>query len=89
MTLGHTVPRNELADAMRRAGVAIVGSDVLIHNPRLVSTALFMLLRRTLGRHADRPIRFVLGAFAALGRLPTREFTACLVAVCGHKPVGR
>jgi len=89
MTLGHTVPRHELADAMRRAGVEIVGSDVLIHNPRLVSTALFMLLRRTLGRHADKPIRFLLGAFAALGRLPTREYTACFVAVCGRKTAWR
>jgi SAM-dependent methyltransferase len=88
MTLGHTVPRNELADAMRRAGVEIVASGVLIHNPRLVSTALFILLRRTLGRHADGPIRVLLSAFAALGRLPTREFTACFVAVCGRKPAG-
>lgn len=86
ITLGHTVSRSALADAMRRAGVEIVGSDVLIHNPRLLSTALFMALRRTLGRHADGPIRFLLRAFAALGRLPTREFTACFVAVCGRKP---
>jgi SAM-dependent methyltransferase len=86
MTLGHTLTRSELADAMRRAGVDIVGSDVLIHNPRLLSTALFMILRRTLGQRADGPIRFLLGAFASLGRLPTREYTACFVAVCGRKP---
>src|SRR4030095_13149147 len=89
MTLGHTVPRHELADAMRRAGVEIVGSDVLIHNPRLVSTALFMLLRRTLGRHADKPIRFLLGAFAGRCRPTTREYTACFVAVCGRKTAWR
>jgi len=86
MTLGHTVPRRELEEAMRRAGVEIVGSEVLIHNPRLVSTALFMIVRRMLGRRADGPIRFLLGAFAVLGRLPTREWTACFVAVCGRKP---
>jgi SAM-dependent methyltransferase len=89
ITLGHTVPRSALADAMRRAGVEIVGSGVLIHNPRLVSTALFMALRRTLGRRADGPIRFLLASFATLGRLPTREYTACFVAVCGRKPAGR
>jgi hypothetical protein len=60
----------------------------LIHNPRLVSTALFMALRRTLGRRADGPIRFLLGSFERLGRLPTREYTACFVAVCGRKPAG-
>ena len=87
--LGHTVPRSALAEAMRRAGVEIVGSDVLIHNPRLLSTALFLALRRTLGRRADGPIRFLLAAFATLGRLPTREYTACFVAVCGRKPAGR
>jgi hypothetical protein len=48
-----------------------------------------LLLHRTLGRHADRPIRLLQGAFAVLGRLPTREFTACFVAVCGRKPAGR
>jgi SAM-dependent methyltransferase len=89
ITLGHTVRRSELAEAMRRAGVEIVASNVLIHNPRLLSTALFMILRRTLGRRADTPIRFLLSAFAALGRLPTREYTACFVAVCGRKPGGR
>lgn len=89
ITLGHTVPRSALADAMRRAGVEIVGSGVLIHNPRLLSTALFMALRRTLGRRADGPIRFLLASFATLGRLPTREYTACFVAVCGRKPAGR
>ena len=88
ITLGYTVSRQRLADAMERAGAEIVGSDVLIHNPRLLSTALFIALRRTLGRRADAPIRFLLGAFAALGCLPTREYTASFVAVCGRKLSG-
>ena len=87
--LGHTLSRHELADRMRSAGLEIVGSRVLIHNPRLVSTAIFFLLRRALGRHADVPIRFLLAAFDRLGRLPTRERTACFVAVCGRKPTSR
>jgi SAM-dependent methyltransferase len=87
VTLGHTMTRQDLADAMHRAGVEIEGSEVLIHNPRLVSTVLFIALRRALRSHADGPIRFLLGAFDRLGRLPTREYTACFVAVCGRKPV--
>ena len=89
MTLGHTVSRQTLADVMRRAGVEVVASRVLIHNPRLVSTAMFLALRRALGRRADGPIRFLLGLFDRLGRLPTREYTACFVAVCGRKPPDR
>lgn len=85
MTLGHTVSRLELADLVRRAGVDVVASHILIHNPRLVSTALFIALRRALGRRADGPIRLLLGLFDRLGRLPTREYTACFVAVCGRK----
>ena len=77
--------RSDLVDAMRRAGVEVEGSDVLIHNPRLVSTMMFMALRRLLGSYADGPIRVLLGAFDGLGRLPTREYTACFVAVCGRK----
>jgi SAM-dependent methyltransferase len=89
ITLGHTVSRWQLADLMRGAGLEIVGSRVLIHNPRLVSTAIFIALRRALGGRADGPIRFLLAAFERLGRLPTRERTACFVAVCGRKPSSR
>lgn len=89
ITLGHTVSRRQLADLMRGAGLEIVGWRVLIHNPRLASTAMFILLRRALGRRADGPIRFLLAAFERLGRLPTRERTACFVAVCGRKPASR
>jgi SAM-dependent methyltransferase len=89
ITLGRTASKRQLLDVMRRAGLDIVGSDVLIHNPRLVSTILFLGLRRTLGQFADAPIRVLLGAFQSLGRFPTREWTACFVAVCGRKPAGR
>jgi SAM-dependent methyltransferase len=89
ITLGHTISRQRLAELMRGAGLEIVGSRLLIHNPRLVSTGIFLGLRRLLGRHADGPIRILLAAFDALGRLPTREFTACFVAVCGRKPERR
>ena len=89
ITLGLTVSRQQLADLMRGAGLEVVGSQVLIHNPRLVSTALFLALRRVLGRYADGPIALLLAAFDGLGRLPTRERTACFVAVCARKPESR
>jgi SAM-dependent methyltransferase len=87
VALGHTLSLNALVDLMRRNGVDIGGTEILIHNPRLLSTGLFLALRRTLGRRADAPIRLLLGAFSGLARLPTREYTACFVAVCARKPV--
>jgi len=39
-----------------------------------------------LGRHADGPMRFLLRMLACLAYAPTREYTACFVAVCGRKP---
>jgi len=86
LALGHTLSRDALADLLRRQGLEIAGSATLIHNPRLLSTALFLALRRTLGPRADAPIGILLRAFAWLGRLPTREYTACFVAVCARKP---
>jgi hypothetical protein len=52
----------------------------------MVSTLLFRALRLLLGRRADVPIRALLAAFAAIGRLPTRRFTACFVAARACKP---
>jgi hypothetical protein len=73
---------------LEQAGLEVLDSRMLIHNPRLISTILFLALRRLLGRRADGPIAFLLHAFAALERLPTREFTGCFSAVRARKPSG-
>ncbi|MEN6605387.1 MAG: class I SAM-dependent methyltransferase [Bryobacteraceae bacterium] len=85
--LGVTVSRSRLIRMLQQTGLEVLDSRMLIHNPRLVSTVLFLALRRLLGRRADRPIAFLLRAFAALDRLPTREFTGCFSAVRARKPV--
>jgi SAM-dependent methyltransferase len=87
--LGETLSRSELAAELEAAGLEIRSRDYLIHNPRLLSTALFLAVRRLLGRHADGPIRFLLACFNALGRLPTRALTACFSAVAAAKPPAR
>lgn len=84
--LGHTLAREELDDELARAGLEVVDRDWLIHNPRMVSTLMVLALRRLLGRRADAPIRALLAAFAPLGRLPTRRYTACFVAAIARKP---
>jgi len=85
--LGVTVSRSRLIRMLEQAGLEVLDSRMLIHNPRVVSTILFLALRRLLGRRADGPIAFLLRAFAALERLPTREFTGCFSAVRARKPV--
>jgi SAM-dependent methyltransferase len=86
--LGHTRTRAGLARSLREAGLEVRSTGVLIHNPRIVSTLLFLALRRLLGRSAEGPIRVLLGLFALMDRLPTRGITACFVAACAEKPGG-
>jgi len=86
--LGETLSQGQLAAEVEAAGLEIRSRDYLIHNPRLISTALFLAVRRLFGRHADGVIRLLLAAFALLGRLPTRGLTACFGSVAASKPAG-
>jgi hypothetical protein len=65
----------------------LISTDYLIHNPRLLSTLLFLGIRKMLGRFADMPVRALLACFAALDKLPTRSSTGCFVAAFAEKPV--
>lgn len=84
-SLGATLSLAELAEMLRERGFRIEQRGYLIHNPRLLSTALFLTLRRLLGRRADTPVAWLLRAFASLGNLPTRSFTGCFLAVSAVK----
>jgi SAM-dependent methyltransferase len=84
--LGCTVSRPQLNAWLTDLGMEVVDNDWLIHNPRLVSTGLFLALRKTLGRAADVPIRVLLRLFEFLRRLPSAPLTACFLAVCARKP---
>lgn len=79
--LGYTVTPRQLRDDLQAAGFQVQSSFYLVHNPRVLSTALFLTLRRILGPAADRPIRGLLAAFQSLNRLPTRPITACFHGV--------
>jgi SAM-dependent methyltransferase len=83
--LGPTWGRADLNRRLKQMGFEVTGNDWLIHNPRIVSTAFFLALRRLLGHRADRAIAWSLRAFATLGRLPTRSLTACFVAARARK----
>ena len=84
--LGYTASRPQLSAWLEDLGMEIVDDAWLIHNPRLVSTLLFLGLRKVLGEAADAPIRALLRLFALFGHLPTAPLTACFSAVCARKP---
>ena len=48
--LGKTLSRTQLEACLSRCDLVVLGGETVIHNPRLVSTLLFLLLRRLLGR---------------------------------------
>jgi SAM-dependent methyltransferase len=77
---------SDLSRWLEEYGMEVIARDWLIHNPRGLSTVLFLGLRRLLGSHADLPIRGLLSLFAAIGKLPSRRFTGCFLAVCARKP---
>jgi SAM-dependent methyltransferase len=84
--LGHTASLPRLRRMLSSSGLEIMGSEWLIHNPRFLSTLLFLSLRSVMGASAGRPIGWLLRAFALLGRSPVRPFSACFVAACARKP---
>lgn len=79
--LGYTPFPSELRKQLDAARLEVIGSESLIHNPRVISTLLFLAVRRVLGQRADPVIQGLLRCFAVLGRLPTRQFTGCFCAV--------
>jgi SAM-dependent methyltransferase len=83
--LGYTATAENVMRNLRRKGFEIFDHDWLIHNPRIVSTALFLLLRRLCGRRADEPIRWLLSLFAVPALFWTRRFTACFYAIYAGK----
>ncbi|MBK9165886.1 MAG: class I SAM-dependent methyltransferase [Bryobacterales bacterium] len=85
--IGYTPPIGQLRRDLEAEGLAIEAEDWLIHNPRGISTALFLMLARLLGARADRMIGGLLSAFSQLDRLPTRRLTACFQAVAARKPL--
>jgi SAM-dependent methyltransferase len=80
-TLGRTLGRRRLCATLDRLGFELLGHDYAIHNPRGVLTLLNLLLRKSLGRSSELPIRALVRLFALLDHLPTRALTSCFLAV--------
>jgi SAM-dependent methyltransferase len=85
--LGYTPLPSTLRRHLRQAGLEVEATGTLLHNPRLVSTLLFLALRLLWGPRADPAVSRLLRFFACLERLPTRRFSACFHAACACKPL--
>jgi SAM-dependent methyltransferase len=83
--LGYTPSAQRLRADLDQAGLEVMRDEWLIHNPRGFSTVLFLVLRRVLGRRADRIIQMLLDTFKRLGAWPTRSRTACFYAALARK----
>ncbi|MBN1566316.1 MAG: class I SAM-dependent methyltransferase [Acidobacteria bacterium] len=85
--LGYTVSASQLAKDLTAAGLCPQSVDWLLHNPRGISTLLFLGFRKLLRPHAaDKMIGGSLRLFELLNRLPTRKITACFLALAARKP---
>ena len=86
--LGYTESAARMEKDLAALGLRPENRDWLLHNPRGVSTLIFLILRKLLPRAAaDKVIQLLLDVCELLGRFPTRKLTACFVAVSARKPV--
>lgn len=84
--LGRTIRRGKLDRVLRDIGFEDLVWRPIVHNPRLVSTAYFMVLRRLMGDGAEPWIARALALFDRFEQLPTRWVSCCFNAVCAVKP---
>ncbi len=83
--MGYTTSIGGLVRALEAEGLKVTDTDHLIHNPRVVSTVLFLLIRKIVGKRGDGLVRLLLAIFGLMGRLPTRGITSSFVAVRAAK----
>lgn len=83
--LGKTLSSPQLRDALRTCRLSLVDEQSIIHNPRLLSTVLFLALRWILGASADRPVGALLRLFDMLSHLPSRKMTGCFIVICAER----
>jgi len=84
--LGKTLSLRKLLRVLEETGLELQSTAWLIHNPRFLSTLLFLLLRRLFRDRADPAIRWLLRAFSWFDQLPTRGLTGAFIAACARKP---
>lgn len=80
--LGYTPTKARLASDLREAGLTPIAWRPIIHNPRLITTLVLLMLRKTFGASSNGMVTAYLNFFAKFEFLPTRWFTCVFMAVC-------
>ncbi len=83
--LGYTPSMRDLRKVLSQTGFEVAGDGWLLHNPRAISTLLWMFMRKLFKDKADTPIALMLEFLDRLGDLPTRRWTACFAAACARR----
>lgn len=83
--LGYTPSPASLRAQLLGLGFHIVDEAWLIHNPRGISTILFLTLRKLLGSSSGALIGRLLSLFALAAHLPTKRITACFFGLAAIK----
>jgi SAM-dependent methyltransferase len=83
--LGYTPTRTRLNADLREAGLTPTAWRPIIHNPRLITTLIFLALRKTFGASVNGMVSGYLNLFAKCEFFPTRWFTCVFIAVCATK----
>jgi hypothetical protein len=84
-----TASLGQLERMLNGKGLEVLGTDLLIHNPRGVSTLLFMTVHRMAGNRADRALRWLLARLDRLGARVDGLFCRRPCAQARHINTGR
>lgn len=84
--LGVTMEAAEVKALLERQGLEVREQDYFLYNPRGVSTLLFLLIRKVLGRRGKGVVGALLRGFALLRKLPGWRWSACFHVTWGMRP---
>lgn len=84
--IGKTYSVRELHQALAKAGLRVIASTAIIHNPRFFTKVIIAFLRKIGHTRFERSIRRVLAFLDGLENSQTKYLTAQFIAVKAVKP---
>lgn len=86
--IGKTLSTEELNDYLDKIGFTVLSNTGIIHNPRVISTLLFKLIRLVLGRDtvlSDKAVNFFLKMFSLQRKTFLAKYSACFITAVAIK----
>lgn len=84
--LGSTITAEEARRMLEDQGLRTLAQEYFLFNPRGLSTLLFLILRKAMGRRGDMFVGALLRCFAGVGSLPGKRWSACFHATWALRP---